>query len=255
MASRSPAPFLLIDVGNTTAKLRLADPDRLRGFTRRLPTAALLAPDGPAALQKTLAGWRYDRTLFSSVVPLAARAVAATLPGAIPLTSRLDTGVNLRGYPGIKTLGADRLANLAGALALHGPPPLIVVDFGTAATFNVLDAGGRFLGGTIAPGLASMMGYLPARTAQLPPIQLAGKLPAAIGRHTPAAVRAGALLGYRGLVREILARLRAELGDPSARVVATGGDATFLASTLRLPFDTVDPDLTLQGLRVIAARW
>lgn len=256
MPSTPRTSFLLIDIGNTTAKLRLATPDALRGKTRRLPTADLLAADGPAALQKALAGWRYNytRTLFSSVVPAASRTVLAALPDATPLTSRLDTGVDLRGYPGRKTLGADRLANLAGALARHGPPPLIVVDFGTAATFNVLDARGRFLGGTIAPGLASMTGYLPARAAQLPPIRLSGPLPTAIGRSTPAAMRAGALLGYRGLVQEILDRLRAELGDPSTRFIATGGDAAFLASSLDLPFNIVDPNLTLHGLRVIAGR-
>ena len=254
MASKPPVAFLLIDLGNTTAKLRLADHQDLCGSTRRLPTAALLAPDGPAALRKTLGGWRYGRAILSSVVPAAARVAVAALPDVVQVTHRLDTGVDLRAYPGAKTLGADRLANLAGALARHGPPPLIVVDFGTAATFNVLDARGRFLGGTIAPGLASMTGYLPAHAAQLPPIKLAGSPPAAIGRSTAAAMRAGALLGYRGLVREILAGLRAELGGPPARVIATGGDAVFLASRLGWPFNAVDPDLTLHGLRVIAAK-
>ncbi len=254
MASKPPAAFLLIDLGNTTVKLRLADPEILRGATRRLSTAALLAADGPAALKRSLAGWRYEHAILSSVVPAAARTVIAALPGIVQISPRHETGVDLRGYPGAKTLGADRLANLAGALALHGPPPLIVVDFGTAATFNVLDARGRFLGGTIAPGLASMTGYLPARAAQLPPIRLAGPVPAAIGRSTPAAMRAGSLLGYRGLVREILDRLRGELGDPAARVIATGGDAAFLAAKLGLPFDAVDPELTLHGLRAIAAR-
>ncbi len=254
MASQTTAIFLLIDLGNTTAKLRLADPETLRGTTRRLPTAALLAADGPAALKKSLTGWHYEHAILSSVVPAAARATVAALPGIVQISPHRHTGVDLRGYPGVKTLGADRLANMAGALARHGPPPLIVVDFGTAATFNVLDARGRFLGGTIAPGLASMTGYLPARAAQLPPIKLAGPPPAAIGRSTAAAMRAGSLLGYRGLVREILAQLRAELGDPSARVVATGGDAAFLSARLDLSFDAVDPDLTLHGLRVIAAR-
>ena len=173
----------------------------------------------------------------------------------IPLTFRLDTGVDLRGYPGVKTLGADRIANLAGALALHGPPPLIVVDFGTAATFNVLDARGRFLGGVIAPGLASMTGYLPARAAQLPPIQLAGGLPAAIGRHTSAAMRAGALLGYRGLVREILDRLRMRNSatPPRASSPPAATPASWRPAS-NLPFDAVDPDLTLHGLRITAAR-
>ncbi len=254
MASKTTAAFLLIDIGNTTAKLRLADREALLGATRRLPTAALLAVDGCTALQGMLAGWHYEHALLSSVVPAASHVVLSALPGIVSLTHRLDTSVDLRGYPGAKTLGADRLANLAGALACYGPPPLIVVDFGTAATFNVLDARGRFLGGAIAPGLASMAGYLPARAAQLPPIRLAGPLPPAIGRSTAAAMRAGALLGYRGLVQEILTRLRAELGAPSARVIATGGDAAFLAAQLDLPFDAVDPDLTLHGLRAIAAR-
>ena len=254
MTEKPSPPFLLVDIGNTTVKLRLADPAALRGATRRLPTASLLAPGGLAALRKTLTGWCYGRVLLSSVVPAAARVASNALPGATPLTSRLATGVDLRAYPGVKTLGADRLANLAGALAVYGPPPLIVVDFGTAATFNVLDARGRFLGGTIAPGVAAVTGYLPARTAQLPPVRLAGPTPAAIGRSTAAALRAGAFLGYQGLVREILDCLRAELGDPSARVIATGGDAASLASRLDLPFDAVDPDLTLHGLRVIAGK-
>ena len=253
MTEKSPPPFLLVDIGNTMVKLRLADRDKLRGATRRLSTASLLAPGGSAALRKTLAGWRYGGVLLSSVVPTATGVALAILPDAIPLTPRLDTGVDLRAYPGSKTLGADRLANLAGALAVYGPPPLIVVDFGTAATCNVLDARGRFLGGTIAPGLAAVTGYLPARAAQLPPIRLAGPPPAAIGRSTTAAMRAGALLGYRGLVLEILGRLRAELGTP-ARVIATGGDAAFLRDRLDLPFDAVAPDLTLHGLRVIASR-
>ena len=223
------AAFLLLDLGNTSAKLRLANAARLLGRTRRLPTAALLAPGGAAALKRTLAGWRYGRAVLSSVVPEAARVLSGTLPDALRVDARTDTGVDLRGYPGRQTLGADRIANLAGALARHGPGPLVVVDFGTAATFNALDAGGRFLGGVIAPGLAVVRDYLPARGAQLPPVRLTGAAPAALGRSTVAAVRAGTLLGYRGLVREILEGLRGELGG-TARVVATGGDARFLAA-------------------------
>ena len=245
------ADFLLLDLGNTTAKLRLATADRLLGRTRRLPTAGLTPTEGAHALESILTGWHYSQTVLSSVVPAAASVVMAALPDALAIHGGLPTGVDLRGYPGAKTLGADRLANMAGALARHGPGPLIVVDFGTAATFNALDANGRFLGGVIAPGLAAMTTYLPARTAQLPPIRLTGPFPAAIGRHTQAALRAGVLLGYRGLVREIVDALRAELGG-TARLVATGGDARFLAEHGLAAFDAVDPDLTLHGLRVIA---
>ncbi len=248
----TPADFLLIDLGNTSAKLRLSDATRLLGTTRRLPTSALLAPDGADTLKETLADWQYGRVVLSSVVPTAARVVTATWPDALTIHPKLDTGVDLRPYPGAKTLGADRLANLAGALAHHGPGPLIVVDFGTAATFNVLDARGRFLGGAIAPGWAAVSGYLATRTALLPPVKFTGAVPRAIGRNTVGAIRAGTVLGYRGLVREIIDGLRAELGTP-ARVVATGGDARFLAARVGGLFDVVDPDLTLHGLRVIAA--
>ncbi len=247
------ADFLLIDIGNTAAKLRLATRAGLRGKGRRVPTAELAAAGGDAVLRKALRGWRYRRVVFSSVVPAAARVVTAALPGALAVNATVDTGVDLRGYPGTKTLGADRIANAAGALVLYGPGPLIVVDFGTAATFNVLDPAGRFLGGIIAPGLAAATEYLPARTAQLPPVRLTGKFPKAIGRNTREALRAGALIGYRGMVREIVTALRAELGA-AARVVATGGDARFLARSGTVEFDAVDPELTLQGLRVIAAR-
>ncbi len=250
---RTSADFLLIDLGNTSAKLRLTSAAGLIGETRRLPTTALLAPDGASALKKTLIDWRFGRAVVSSVVPDAARVVADTLTGVFSVDARTNTGVDLRGYPGRKTLGADRIANAAGALARHGPGPLIGVDFGTAATFNALDGQGRFLGGAIAPGWAVVSGYLPARTAQLPPVRFAGATPQAIGRSTAGAIRAGTLLGYRGLVREILRTMRAELGG-EARVVATGGDARFLAKQGIDLFDVVDPDLTLHGLRVIAGR-
>ena len=251
------AEFLLIDLGNTAAKLRLARASSLIGKTLRMPTSVLLAPDGGAALREALAGWNYGHAVLSSVVPDAARAVAAVVPPErlLRVSAKLDTGLDLRGYPGRKTLGQDRIANLAGAFDRHGPGPLIVVDFGTAATFNVLTAGGRFLGGVIAPGLAAVRDYLPSRAAQLPPVDLRRPPRAVIGRNTRAAILAGVTVGYRGLVREILDGLRAELGrGKRARVIATGGDARWVARQLPGAFAAVDPDLTLHGLRVIAAR-
>ena len=185
-------------------KLRLAGAGRLRGQTIRLPTASLLAPGGENALIKTLVGWQYERAVICSVVPRLTHVLTWMLTDLLTIDARTDAGVDLRGYPGRKTLGADRIANMAGALARHGPGPLVVVDFGTAATFNALDANGRFLGGVIAPGLAVFRDYLPARGAQLPPVRLGGAAPAAVGRSTVAAIRAGTLIGYRGMVREIL---------------------------------------------------
>ena len=251
------AKFLVIDLGNTAAKLRLARAGSLLGETRRVPTATLLSPGGPEALREALVGWDYGRAILSSVVPEAARVVVGVVPPdkLLRVSPELDTGVDLRGYPGKATLGQDRIANLAGALARHGPGPLIVVDFGTAATFNALDANGRFLGGVIAPGLAAVRDYLPSRAAQLPAVDLRRPPRAVIGRNTRVAILAGTTIGYRGLVREILDGLRTELGTGDAvRVIATGGDARWVARQLPGAFAAVDPNLTLHGLRVIGAR-
>jgi type III pantothenate kinase len=245
------AEFLLIDIGNTQAKLRLASAGRLLGRTRRLPTADLLTHRAPIRLRRVLAGWRFAEAVMASVVPAAGESVAELMSGPVlRISSRLETGIDLRGYPGRKTLGADRLADAAGAVALYGPGSLIVADLGTAAVFNAIDARGRFLGGVIAPGRAALHGSLPAQAAQLPlsPLRTRTK---PIGRNTREALVAGTLYGYRGAGREILAALRAEL--PDARLIVTGGDAALLKDMLR-PGDVIDPDLTMQGLRVIAAR-
>lgn len=248
-----PTRFLLVDVGNTSTKLRLAEPARLVGKTWRLATADISRPDGVISWRHALVDHPFGRLVLSSVVPAATRTILKESPDALVVDAGTSTGVDLRGYPGARTLGADRLANVAGALALHGPGPLIVVDFGTAATFNALDATGRFLGGVIAPGLRTTAGALTTRTAQLPPVRLIGPFPRAIGRGTQAALRAGALLGFRGMIREIVAALRAELGQ-EARVVATGGDARQVERWGGVDFAVVDPELTLQGLRIIAGK-
>jgi type III pantothenate kinase len=160
---------------------------------------------------------------------------------------KLGVGID---YPKPRTIGADRLANAAAVAQLYGVPA-IVVDFGTAVTFDVVSAGGDYVGGVIAPGLEAMTSFLYQRTALLPKLTL--REPArAIGRTTRGAMMAGAIYGYRGLVREIIARIRAE-SFPSGKVqvVATGGYARLIAR--RLPeIEAVHGGLTLDGLRLIA---
>ena len=245
------AEFLLIDIGNTNTKLRLASRERLLFRTRRLSSAQLSESGTAGKLRLALQGWHWQRVVLASVVPAGAAAAVQLLGEPIlHVNARLDIGVDLRGYPGRRTLGADRLADLAGAWALGGSGPLIVADLGTAAVFNAIDAHGAFLGGVIAPGLAALHGSLPARTAQLPLVKL--RAPSRVlGRTTRQALLAGAVYGYRGVIREILTALRAELG--SARLVATGGDVHLLDG-LTTEKDLVSPELTLEGLRVIAGR-
>ena len=152
-------------------------------------------------------------------------------------------------YPRPQSIGADRLANAAAVAELYGWPA-IVVDFGTALTFDVVSESRSYIGGVIAPGLEAMTNFLYQRTALLPRLSL--KEPhRAVGRSTVKAMRSGAIFGYRGLVREILVRIKAEqFSRKKVAVVATGGYAHLIAS--QLPEVTViHPHLTLEGLRIV----
>jgi type III pantothenate kinase len=125
-----------------------------------------------------------------------------------------------------------------------------VVDFGTAVTFDIIDDRPAYIGGVIAPGLGAMRHYLHERTALLPEIEL--KRPSgAIGKTTEHAMQSGAFHGYRGLVREILARISEEMGNGDCKVVATGGYASLIAENFS-EIETVDPQLTMKGLIRIA---
>ena len=126
---------------------------------------------------------------------------------------------------------------------------MVVVDFGTAVTFDIISRDRNYIGGVIAPGLEAMTDYLHQRTALLPQITLR-EPPGPIGKTTRHAMLAGAIYGYRGLVREILAQIRTEIGR--AKVVATGGYADLIASGIR-EIGEVREHLTLEGLRLIAA--
>src|SRR5207245_7816814 len=189
------------------------------------------------------------RVVVSSVVPAKNSAIsAATRKKAkvLWLDSKLDLGVGID-YPRPQSIGADRLANAAAVAELLGVPA-IVVDFGTAVTFDIVSERRTYIGGVIAPGLEAMTNFLYQRTALLPRLSL--KEPhRAVGKSTVEGMRSGAIFGYRGLVREILAQIRAEqFSRKKVVVVATGGYARLIAS--RLPeVAVVHPQLTLEGLR------
>ena len=159
----------------------------------------------------------------------------------------VKTGMPIR-YDDPRALGTDRLVAAVAAKARSGAP-VIVIDFGTATTFNAVNRAGEYVGGAIAPGLNLAADALHHSTAQLPHVDLAMP-PHAIATNTIHAMQSGILLGYVGMVEGMIARMRAELGEPSARVIATGGLAQMLAPQTRV-IDTVEPDLILHGLRII----
>ncbi len=235
---------LLIDISNSFTKAAVATGTRI-GRVHRIPTSELK----PAALRALAGKTIPDSVFLSSVVPANNSAVLTAFPKAVVIGPHLNLGVGID-YPNPGSIGADRLANAAACAALYGAPA-IVVDFGTAVTFDVLSPKRSYIGGVIAPGLNAMTNYLHEKTALLPLVKL--KEPkSAVGRSTAGAMLSGAVHGYRGLIREILAQITVEaFRGKKPVVVATGGDAKLIAGKLPL-FDHVDPLLTLRGLLIIA---
>jgi type III pantothenate kinase len=236
--------YLLIDVGNGRTKLALASRERI--LEQRDTATPGLSAD---ALAEVLQSWDYRHIVVSSVVPKATETLRAYFPeNLIVLRHDIPLGIGVR-YPKPETIGADRLANAVALTHLHGAPG-IVIDFGTAVTFDIVDADSSYVGGVIAPGLRLMTDYLHERTALLPQVELR-EPESAIGNSTVGAILSGAAIGYRGMVRGILLAVRGELGNPAKlRIIATGGDAAWIA--VGLPeIEVVDADLTLHGLRLV----
>ncbi len=238
--------YLLIDVSNSYTKLAFSTAKRV-ARPWQIPTRELTQ----IALTSVMRSRTARVVVVASVVPkknASIRKAAGTTP-ILFIDAKTNLGVGVD-YPQPNTIGADRLANAAAVAQLYGTPA-IVVDFGTAVTFDVVSAARDYVGGVIAPGLESMTNFLYQRTALLPKLNLREPVKA-IGRTTRDAMMSGAIYGYRGLVREIIARIRAEsFPKGKVRVVATGGYAALIARHLP-EIETVHPGLTLEGLRLIA---
>ena len=243
--------ILLFDIGNTHTHVGLADDQRVRKQTD-IPTLTWFGGGAAALVKKFIGTKKIDGAVLCSVVPRATPLVRK----AVHASWKLDTlelnpqtirGVGIN-YPKPNSIGPDRLANAVAARDRFGAP-VVVVDFGTAVTFDVVDASGNYVGGIIAPGLAAMTDYLHEKTALLPKIKIR-EIKTAIGKSTEDAMLIGAVQGYRGLVRELIGELKRELHAKKLPVVATGGYAKLIAA--KLPeISAVAPDLTLEGLRLV----
>lgn len=244
---------LLLDIGNTHTHLGLAGPSKV---SRQMNIATRLwaAGEARAEIARFVGKARIARAAFCSVVPKASRHARKALAEdwgipVVELTHETIRGVGID-YPDPHKIGPDRLAN-AVAVAHHFGAPSLVVDFGTAVTFDVVDARRKYVGGIIAPGLAAMTDYLHEKTALLPKIEIR-EVAAVIGKNTEQAMLIGAVHGYRGLVRELIGELKRELGSERLPVVATGGYAKLISA--KMPEITaVEPLLTLEGLRLVLA--
>jgi type III pantothenate kinase len=239
---------VVIDIGNTSTAVGLARHGRI---SRVCHLHGGLKD--PQAIKHVLKGLldadRVDGMALCSVVPAANSAwmhAIKQLTGRPPLviSHRLKLGVKVR-YPKPASIGADRLANASGAMARYGCPA-IVADFGTAVTFDILSKDGAYVGGVIAPGIPLMTQYLAEKTALLPLIQLKGKC-RTVGRSTESAMKIGAKIGYRGMVREIVAHICGGTAMKKVALCATGGYARWALEDIGMPF-VIDPDLTLFGI-------
>ncbi|MGC4071821.1 MAG: type III pantothenate kinase [Nibricoccus sp.] len=252
--------LLCIDIGNTHTHYGVVDTLGSR-FLRQLPTRQLDHADDGFALR--LSGLIAEcpglrGIAFCSVVPEATEKLRRILENARPplpvfqLTYDKKLGIPI-GYPRPAEIGQDRLANAAGAHALFGTPA-IVIDMGTAVTFDIVTKTHGYEGGIIAPGVEVMRRYLHEQTALLPKLDDSLQIDRAIGQSTIEAMRIGTVIGFGGMIQALLDGVLAELsarGEPAPHVLATGGTAELLKKTLRTPFVVV-PDITLRGL---AAAW
>ncbi|MFC4098272.1 type III pantothenate kinase [Paenibacillus xanthanilyticus] len=251
--------ILVVDVGNTNIVLGIYDKKTLLHHWR-LSTNRSSTVDEYGVLIHNLfriAGVSVkdvEGVIISSVVPPLMRTLEQLCEQYLhkaPLVvgPGVKTGLNIR-YENPREVGADRIVNSVAGIEKYGTP-LIVVDFGTATTFDYIDNGGNYLGGAIVPGIGISTEALYQRAAKLPRIELV-KPKSVIGRNPVTSMQAGIIFGYAGQVDGIVRRIRSEFGV-SPRVIATGGLAELIAGESET-IELVDPLLTLEGLRIIYER-
>ena len=253
--------LLAIDSGNTNVVCAVYDDDELRGSWRAATNPNRTADEYAVWLIQLmalsgLAPGDIGATIIGSVVPEATFNLVRLCQryfGSEPLmVGRSDCflGIGVDVDMPKEEVGADRVANAVAAQDRY-QPPLIVLDFGTATTFDIVDRVGNYCGGVIAPGINLSLRALDMAAAQLPRIGIR-RPPAVVGRSTVPAMQSGVFWGYVGLIEGLVQRISAERGE-AMEVIATGGLAPLMAEATEA-ISRVDPDLTLWGLRLIYRR-
>jgi type III pantothenate kinase len=251
--------LLVIDVGNSNTVLGLYDGENLvRDW--RIATDTAKTADEYAVLIRELfsfSGYRYDKVrdiILSSVVPaltgvLERLAVSYFNLKPYIVGPGIKTGMSIQ-YENPKEVGADRIVNAVAGFERYGTA-LIIVDFGTATTFDLVNAKGQYCGGVIAPGIMISAEALFQKASKLPRIEVV-KPPSIIAKNTVGAMQAGIYYGYVGMVDEIVSRMKLESRE-NPRVIATGGLAALIAPETET-IEEVHEFLTLEGLRILYER-
>ncbi len=238
---------LVIDIGNTSTSVGYYRNGKVSGIGRC--KSRFKATEEVVSLITIKS---VDAVVIASVVPSVNTRwkkvlKSAGLPAPLFVSHEMELGVPVD-YPNPDRIGADRLANAAAAAQLFGTPS-VVCDFGTALTFDIVHASRGYIGGIICPGLPLMFDYLAEKTALLPHVE-PSRTKAVVGRNTAQAMQIGARLGYRGMVREILAALKDDLDAPMLPVCCTGGYAGWIFKDWDVEA-VIDPKLTLKGLGIV----
>lgn len=240
--------LVCIDIGNTSATLGLYE-DGVVSRVARVDGGIRANPEACSDMVRLIASEAVEGVSIASVVPEVNAKWKHLIRETLGCEPRFVTAESALGftldYPNPERIGADRLADAAGGLARYGTP-LIVVDFGTALNFEVIDERPAYVGGVITPGLPLMTSYLHEKTALLPRVELGVQTTPEVGKSTEEAIALGAQIGYRGIVRELIAHLQKPYHG-KAKVVATGGYAEWVLRDSDLDI-TIDPTLTLFGL-------
>lgn len=249
--------LLAIDVGNTNIKYGVFDDKKLVASFRAASILLRTADEYGSVLINLLTDSgikksEIDGIILSSVIPSLNYTICHMCEYFFDIKPLIvgpgiKTGLNIK-TENPKEVGADRIVNSVSAFKKYGGP-LVVIDFGTATTFNVVDDGGAFLGGVIAPGIKSALEGLVKNTAQLPMIELVSPK-SVIGKNTETNMQAGVIFGFAGLVDNIIEKIKAEMGLNNIKVIATGGLGKVIAKETKF-IDKVDRTLTLDGLRMI----
>ncbi len=244
--------LLTADIGNTSITLGLFEEDALVEEYRLASDKDLSLEEYEVLLKTLFKEFNVDGAIISSVVEELTKKFKTAVDNvfkldAIILSTDINTGVKIAlDVP--NEAGADRIANAAGAYVLY-KHPVIVVDFGTATTFDIVNGNGEFVGGIIAPGLNLQLKALNKFTSKLPRIEVALSN-SAIGHNTTDAILSGVLRGSAAMIDGLIEQCEKELGE-KAVIVATGGYSGLIANYLKRHFDFINPTLTLEGLRYL----
>ncbi len=251
--------ILCIDVGNTNLKFAVFDGDELKCSWRAATDLKRTSDEYGAHLIEMLAINHLSRAditggIFSSVVPsldYTIEHIFSVYLGIIPLAIApgLKTGLKMKA-DNAKEVGADRIVNNVAAIKTYGNgKPMIIVDFGTATTFNVIDAEYSFAGGVIAPGIKGSLDSLVSGTAKLPRVEIVAPK-SVIATNTVTNMQAGIVFGFAGLVEYIVAKIKSELKTRDVLTIATGGFSETIAKETKC-IDVIDKTLTLKGLKYL----